>query len=135
VSSFAPERPIGVTIVAILEAIAGIFSVSIGLILSGSGASRAAKLGPDGGAFGAIILLIGALSIVMCYGVWMRKPWAWTYALMVAALGILTNATAAYYFSSSFSILAAGLQALVIYYLTRSNVKAFFPRLYPGPSK
>jgi hypothetical protein len=135
VSSFAPQRPIGIAIVAILEAIAGIFSVSVGLLLSGRGASQAAKLGPDGGAFGAIILLIGVLSIVMCYGVWMRKRWAWTYAVMVAALGILTNVTAAYYYSSTFSILAAGLQVLVIYYLTRSSVKAFFPKLYPAPSK
>ncbi len=133
--SFAPERPLGVTIVAILEAMAGLFSVSIGLLLTTAAGTRISTQANDAGAFSAMILLLGLLSMLMCYGVWMRKRWAWTYAVTVAALGILTNVTAAYYYASTFSILDAGLQVLVIYYLTRSSVKSFFPKLYSTPSK
>jgi hypothetical protein len=123
-------------VVTILEAIIGVFSASIGLVLITSGEGAAgAKLGSDAGAFAAIIIILGLLSLLMCYGVWTRKRWAWTYSAMVAGLGILTNATAAYYFGSTFSVLNAGLQLLVIYYLTRSSVKDFFPRLYPAQSR
>lgn len=86
------------------------------------------KLIADVGAFGAIIAILGLLSFVMSYGLWTRKRWAWTYSVMIAALGILTNITA-FFFGSTISVLDAGLQALAIYYLTRSSVKAFFPKL------
>lgn len=134
--SFVPERPLGVTVVGILEAIVGIFSISIGLVLTTGGAGVGnAKLSSDMGGFTVITLALGLLALVICYGVWTRRRWAWPYAVMIAGLGVLTNATTAYFFGSTFSVLDAGMQLLVIYYLTRPNVKAFFPKLYPTPGK
>ena len=130
-SSFAPQRPSGVAIIAILDVIIGIFSIAVSLLLEAGSSTQLVnpKLIADVGAFAAIIATLGILAIVMSYGIWTRRRWAWTYSVMIAALGILTNVTA-FFFGSTISVLNAGLQALVIYYLTRSNVKAFFPRLY-----
>lgn len=130
-SSFAPQRPSGVVIIAILDVIIGIFSITVSLLLETGNTTEIvnAKLIADVGAFATIIAILGILAVVMSYGIWTRKRWAWTYSVMVAALGILTNITA-FFFGSTVSVLNAGLQALVIYYLARSSVKAYFPKLY-----
>lgn len=138
--SFAPQRPTGVVVVAILEVIFGIFSISEGALLNTSpkilGVANSAKLSSDVGPFGAIILVLGLFAPVISYGILTRKRWAWTYAIMISALGILTNITA-FFFGSKISAFGVALALLVIYYLTRSNVKEFFPKLYPttAPSK
>jgi len=132
--SFAPQRPTGVTVVAILEVIIGVLYVSEGLLLIAgaklAGVASSTKLSADVGPFGAIILVLGLFAILISYGIWTRKRWAWTYAITISALGILTNVTA-FFFGLTFSVLGAALALLVIYYLTRPNVKAFFPKLYP----
>ena len=130
-SSFAPQRPSGVVIATILELIIGVFSISVSLLLVTGNKTGFVnpKLIADVGAFGAIIAILGVFSFAMSYGIWTRTRWAWTYSIMIAALGILTNVTA-FFFGSTISVLDAGLQALVIYYLTRQSVKAFFPKLY-----
>jgi hypothetical protein len=133
--SFAPQRPTGVAVVAALEVIIGIFSLIEGpyLIIGPKVAGIASnpKFGADVGAFGVIISVLGLFALTVSYGIWTRKRWAWTYAFMISGLGILTNITT-FFFGVSFSVLGAGLQLLVIYYLTRPNVKSFFPKLYPA---
>lgn len=130
-SSFVPQRPSGVVVIAILDVIIGIFSITVSLLLEAGNTIEILnpKLTADVGAFATIIAILGILAVVMSYGIWKRKRWAWTYSVMVAALGFLTSITA-FFFGSTISVLNAGLQALVIYYLTRSNVKAYFPKLY-----
>ena len=132
--TFAPQRPVGVTIVAILEVIVAVFYISEGLLLiTGAklaGLASNTKLSADVGPFGAMILVLGLFAILMGYGIRTRKRWAWTYAIMISALGILTNITA-FFLGLTFSVLGAALALLVIYYLTRPNVKSFFPKLYP----
>ncbi|MDG6998213.1 MAG: hypothetical protein JRN15_03765 [Nitrososphaerota archaeon] len=95
-SSFAPQRPSGVVIIAILDVIIGIFSITVSLLLETGNTTEIvnAKLIADVGAFATIITILGILAVVMSYGIWTRKRWAWTYSVMVAALGILTNITA-----------------------------------------
>lgn len=130
-SSFAPQRPFGVVVVVFLEIIIGIFSITVSLLLETGNLVGLVnpKLIADVGAFATIIGILGVFAFVMSYGLWTRKRWAWTYAVMVAALGILTNITA-FFFGSTISVLDAGMQVLVIYYLSRSSVKAFFPKIY-----
>ena len=63
--SFAPQRPTGVTVVAILEVIIAIFYISEGLLLiTGAkltGVASSTKLSADVGPFGAIILVLGVV--------------------------------------------------------------------------
>ena len=133
--SFAPQRPTGVIVVAMLEVVMGLFYIFEGALLITSakliGVPANGKLNADVGPFGAIIFVLGLFAILVSYGVWTRKRWAWTYAIMISALGILSNISA-FFFRSTSSVLGAALAVLVIYYLTRSDVKAFFPKLYPA---
>lgn len=135
-SSFAPQRPFGVAVLTVLQVLVGLFSITVSLLLEigTSAVIGNPKMGSELGAFVFIIVILGIFSIIMSYGVSTRKRWAWTYSVMVAALGILTNITA-FFFGSTISALNAGLQALVIYYLTRSNVKSYFPKLYTDQTK
>jgi membrane protein YdbS with pleckstrin-like domain len=70
------QRPRGVTIIAILIVIAGIATLLVGI--------GSVAIGPLIGlslafiAFGAISLAIGVAYLVMGYGLWNGKGWAWT---------------------------------------------------------
>jgi uncharacterized membrane protein (DUF2068 family) len=97
-------RPLGVTILAILTVISGIgFLVSV------------------------ILVPLGIAMLVVAYGLWKGKRWAWTITLVLSfigiALGLASIAT-----GNIVSIWPVIINAIVIYYLYRPNVKAFFGR-------
>ena len=95
-------RPLGVTILAILTVISGIgFLVSI------------------------ILVPLGIANLVMAYGLWKGKSWAWTITLILSAIGIIfaIASIAAGNIGAVFHII---INAVIIYYLYRPNVKAFF---------
>ena len=97
-------RPLGVTILAILTVISGIgFLVSV------------------------ILIPLGIANLVVAYGLWKGKRWAWTITLVLSfigiALGLASIAT-----GTITPILPVIINAIVVYYLYRPNVKAFFGR-------
>jgi uncharacterized membrane protein (DUF2068 family) len=97
-------RPLGVTILAILTVISGIgFLVSV------------------------ILIPLGIANLVVAYGLWKGKRWAWTITLVLSfigiALGLASIAT-----GTIIAIWPVIINAIVIYYLYRPNVKAFFGR-------
>jgi uncharacterized membrane protein (DUF2068 family) len=97
-------RPLGVTILAILTVISGIgFLVSV------------------------ILVPLGIANLVVAYGLWKGKRWAWTITLVLSfigiALGLASIAT-----GTIIAIWPVIINAIVIYYLYRPNVKAFFGR-------
>jgi hypothetical protein len=109
------HRPLGVTLVAILTAIGGLIflgsGLGLGLLIIG---------------FGFLLLVLGIAFLVMAYGLWNGRGWAWTITLILSAIGIIvaiaTTPTTGYV-SAIISII---IHAVVIYYLYRPNVKAFF---------
>jgi uncharacterized membrane protein (DUF2068 family) len=97
-------RPLGVTILAILTVISGIgFLVSV------------------------ILIPLGIANLVVAYGLWKGKRWAWTITLVLSfigiALGLASIAT-----GTIVAIWPVIINAIVVYYLYRPNVKAFFGR-------
>ncbi|MGH9990307.1 MAG: hypothetical protein ACREAS_07715 [Nitrososphaera sp.] len=102
----------GVTIIAILTAIGGLIFLASGLFLLIIG-------------IGIILLALGIAYLVMAYGLWKGKGWAWTITLILSAIGIVVAliSIAAGNIGAIFSIVIHGV---VIYYLYRPNVKAFF---------
>ena len=83
------SRPRGVSIIAILIVIAGVLTLLIGI---GSFA-----IGPLIGislvfvVFGAISLAIGVAYLVMGYGLWKGRGWAWTISTIVLIIGIVVS--------------------------------------------
>jgi uncharacterized membrane protein HdeD (DUF308 family) len=106
------HRPLGVTIIAVLTIIGGLIFLASGLVLLIIG-------------IGIILLALGIAYLVMAYGLWKGKGWAWTITLILSAIGIVVAliSIAAGNIGAIFSIVIHGV---VIYYLYRPNVKAFF---------
>jgi hypothetical protein len=148
------SRPRGVTIIAILIIIAGVLSLPIGiglivlgpLILNVSPNSNLGSqidphvLGLIFLVFGAISLALGVANLVMAYGLWKGKGWAWTISIILLFIGIaidmiFISITSAGIFSNTgsnpsgdivSSIVGTGISAFIVYYLYRPHVRAYF---------
>ena len=118
----AAERPLGITIMAVLSAIGGIFGLLAALVFFGLG----------GIAFvgGLIILAYSLLSLAVAYGFWTLQPWAWPLGVGVQALGIVQAVLqflndGSNFFSLLISLAIAGV---ILWYLFQPHVKAAFGR-------
>jgi hypothetical protein len=119
------ERPIGVTIIAVLDAIAGL------LLLLGGGAmfGYSSLMGLYGGpmasyhglftVFGALFVIVGLVTIFLAWGVWTGAGWAWTAALFIAVLSSVLHIL-------SFNVVSLAINVIVIVYLLQPNVKLYF---------
>ena len=99
------NRPIGVTIIAILAVISGIILLIGGIGLIGAGAlfsiastnvsnnsNISQSLGPFVGiaflVLGAVLLIIGIGYLIMSYGLLKGKGWAWTITIILTIISI-----------------------------------------------
>lgn len=99
------DRPLGVTVIAILIVIGGIMSLFGGITLiivwailstsfndlSTSSPILGSFFGALSAAFGAVLLVIGAGYIIMSYGLLKGKGWAWTITIILTLIGIAIN--------------------------------------------
>ena len=125
--SSMPRRPIGVTIIAVLEAFAGV------LLLLGGGAilGITSLMRAYGGAVGAsrglasvlglLFVVVGLAVIFLAWGIWTGKGWAWMAALVIAVLSLVLHLI-------SFNIIGLVINGVVIFYLTRPSVRVYFRR-------
>ncbi len=133
------NRPQSVTVLAILQLISGVFSLLDGLfillfagIFGGLGAvGFGAKVGTVIGGFiaifAAISFILGLLSLLLAWGLFQLKKWAWTGTLIVHI--IATLAQIAKMFGSggtAVNFLTLGFAVASIYYLLRPDVKQAF---------
>jgi len=134
------NRPTGVTVMGVLQILTGLGSLGLGLMLAATytflgslmasgaeGVTFSAGFGGflaiAGAIIGAILMVIGIANLVIAYGLFKGRNWAWMLCLIFTII------------SAVFGILAfpAGIitllfNALIIYYLTRRNVKQYFGR-------
>ena len=157
----AKHRPTGVTIIAILTIIegillllAGISLVVIGGFISTSTTSSTSHtisqfLGVIAAAIGGVLLVIGIGYLVMFYGLLKGKTWAWTITVILLLIGIaiqiismaiggtLTasagNGTSTDQYLSEIigTIVGLAINIIMLYYLYRPHVKAFFGKAAP----
>lgn len=99
------ERPIGVTVIAILVVIVGIMSLfgGISLVILGAFLSTSFTDVSTGSPFvgslfgvlsaglGAVLLVVGVGYIIMSYGLLKGKGWAWTITIILTLIGIAIN--------------------------------------------
>jgi hypothetical protein len=147
-----PKRPTGVTVLAVLDILGGIAGLGIGALLIGvaalassSLASQYPALGSISGissilyALGALSLILGIISIILAIGFLGGKSWAWTLGIVFGVISIIVSiAETVIGFSSN--IVGIIIQIIIIYYLMRPHVKAFFgkgpamaPSMQPPP--
>ena len=157
------SRPRGVSIIAILIIIAGVLSLllGIGLVVIGpflmngvqtTSSNLGSQIGPQilglvFLVFGGILLGLGVANLVMAYGLWKGKGWAWTISMIVLFIGIAISIASVSITSGVFSnagsnllgdivsgIVSIGISAFIVYYLYRPHVKAYFGKTVRMPS-
>jgi hypothetical protein len=135
------ERPLGITILAILEAIRGIIYLASMLLIRAFfkmmttfiPETMPRMVGFFRGFLGMIVLVItifllilGLISFLLAYGLWTGKGWAWTLTFIFSIIGMLLGLV-----SLPFGIIIILIDVLILYYLTRPHVKAFFGKAPP----
>lgn len=87
-------------------------------------------LGAAGIAIGGIIIAIAILSFVVAYGLLKGSGWAWTLTVILSIISIALNAISIATGNPG-GIVSIIISGIVLYYLYRPHVKAFFGR---GPA-
>jgi uncharacterized membrane protein YidH (DUF202 family) len=120
----------GITILAILETLVGIYYLATGFAelfvaatirslsyfgISSSGMAMIPRV------LGTVLIIIGLVSLVLAWGLWTGKRWARMCALIFAILSIIMSLIA-------FHIIGLVIDVIIVYYLTRPNVKQFFTK-------
>ena len=108
------NRPLGVTIIAILVVIGG-----IGSLLGGLTVIMLIPL------LGIILVIIGLAYFAVAYGLWKGLNWAWSITLIVSVIGIVVG-LGSLVVGNIGSLFQVIINAIVIYYLYKPNVKAYF---------
>jgi hypothetical protein len=140
-------RPVGVTILAILNFIGAAFCLlgGIGMILGGGfiatmlsqqgqgSAGAAGILAGLGAAAGVFIIIIGGVSALVGFGLWKLKGWARIVSIVLYAisgafqlLGILGTLAHFNLFALVWGAFWIAVDAFVIWYLLKPEVKAAF---------
>jgi uncharacterized membrane protein (DUF2068 family) len=145
--SAAKSRPTGVTIIGILTIISGILMIGSGLTLAAVAAviPVISSMGDQTNAFqsqipssipaefigvallaiGIIFTIIGIISLVVAYGLFKAKKWAWTISVGLSiisiAMGVISIAT-----GNIGSIVSIAISGVILYYLYKPHVKEYF---------
>lgn len=132
------ERPLGVTVLAVLSLVSGAWRVLKALAWFGIGGTAAVVTGmasPVAGAlvggvavlFGTLALLTGIFSLVFAYGALTLKPWAWTLGAwthgLILAWSVLAVLGPGVFSERWIDIAVSGV---ILYYLMRPEIKQAF---------
>jgi hypothetical protein len=122
------NRPLGVTIVAVLTMMggigfiaSGIAAVVVGTLLSDIDVLSSAEIS-------TALILLGVAYFVVTRGIWKGKEWAWSITLILSSIGVVLNLVSIITGNIG-TIFGIIINAVVIYYLFRPNVKTFFGRM------
>jgi hypothetical protein len=83
-------------------------------------------LGGLGIAFGAVLVGIGIVSFIVAYGLLKGRGWAWTATIILSIISIVWNAITIATAANFGGIISIIIDAIIIYYLYRPHVKAYF---------
>jgi hypothetical protein len=140
-------RPVGVTILAILDFIGAAFCLlgGIGMILGGGfmatmmsqqgqgSAGAAGLLAGLGAAAGVFIIVMGGVCALVGFGLWKLKGWARIVTIVLTGisaafqlLGLLGSFAHFNLFAVVWSLFWVAIDGLIIWYLLKPEVKAAF---------
>jgi hypothetical protein len=135
------QRPLGITILAILGIVGGLFMIlggcgviAGGAVIGAMGAQAGVGEVTAGGGlltvYGIVLLLIAVADIVFGIGAWTLKPWAWMLGLVLQGINVVIALVSIVAGWSTFGSQIIGLviNAVIIYYLMTPDVKKAFGR-------
>ena len=101
------ERPLGVTVIAVLQILASLGTIGLGLIVG-------AIIPVLGGAFGIAIIAIGVLTLLLAIALFSGRNWARILNMVFAVIDLINIP------------IGTILGIIFLYYLTRPRVVAYF---------
>jgi hypothetical protein len=123
------SRPLGVTIVAILMIIEGIFLILGGISGIAVGGIMADELGIGGAIIAAssVGLALGIAGLFIAWGLISGKGWAWIITIIITIIMAIVNiiSIASGRYEHIFGLIINGV---ILYYMYRPQVKAYFGR-------
>ncbi len=142
------NRPIGVTIIAVLQLIGSLFGILIGvlIVLFRSFFLQAIAANPEIQASTAVspemigtivtilvvvILVFSLIGLVLCYGLFQLKAWAWLATLILQGLAAVGNLLSVIASQASDGnpggiVVQLVINGVIIYYLLRRDVRRSF---------
>jgi len=124
------QRPVGLTVLAVAAAVLGVLA----LLAAGAwwGASDGLALLPrvhGGERLVALALLVVGLSeLVLAYGVWTLRPWAWTLGVALEIIVIILAVLQLGRLEPLRHLFTIGLAAVTLWYLNTPRVRTVFAR-------
>lgn len=115
-------RPLGISILAILEMAGGVIAIIGGIL---AGVAMSSIIGTLGPLVGVISVIAGLVAFAAGYGFWTGAKWSWWLAIVLYALGIISS-LASLAVGAVFSVIGLVVDVLLIYYLNRPGVKSWF---------
>jgi uncharacterized membrane protein (DUF2068 family) len=125
------SRPIGVTVVAIVLMVTGVFVLLLGLEGAGITKFGLAQLAPNGGLYASTVIISGVLSLIAAFGLFSLATWAWYLAVAVLIFRAVADGfgLVSYGISKAYggvSIADFVITVVILWYFLRPNVKAAF---------
>jgi uncharacterized membrane protein (DUF2068 family) len=133
------NRPLGVSILAVLHVLQALVLFVGGLALLSVRLLRPRiflrmpHLTGLLSVLGGVLFVIALLALLLAYGLWFGKGWAWTFSFILAILGIIFSVVILFLRAGLGSAITLILDLVIIYYLLQPNVKAFFNKGSPSP--
>ena len=127
-----PSRPTGITILAILEILIGIIGLLASLAIIGLSAlastlpSIGLLVGTIGLVNGGVFLFFSLVWLATGFGFLHGKGWSWILGMIFSILSILGAVGALTAGLITGGIVGIFFWGFLVYYLTRTHVKAFF---------
>lgn len=132
------NRPVGVTILAVLQAVGSIILLFSGFSALSSRSSITQQL-PQSGApaqgefvtiFSILLLVVGLISLLLAYGLFKLKGWAWITTLVLQALNAINSVIVVVSSAQERggAVLQLVISLVIVYYLLRPAVKRAFGR-------
>ena len=126
-----PPRPIGITILGIIDILIGVLGFLVSVAIIGVSAlfstlpTVGTLIGTVGIVIGGVFLFFSLVWLATGVGFLHGRGWAWTLGMIFTVLSILGAAYVAFtgLYQAGYAL---GFWVLMIFYLTRSRVKAFF---------
>ncbi len=127
-----PSRPTGITILAVLEILIGVIGLLASLAIIGLSALAATLpsigllVGTIGLVISGVFLFFSLVWLATGFGFLHGKGWSWTLGMIFSILSILGAVGALTAGLITGGIVGIFFWGFLVYYLTRTHVKAFF---------
>ena len=130
----AKQRPTGITILAVLALVGGVFYLLSALASGFLGGGLAATFVGTGvgGLFallGIVALVLGIAYLAFAYGAWTLKPWGWILGVAIAVVGLALSLVYVLQGDAiTNQLISVVVDIIILYYLNTPDVKKAFGR-------